>query len=187
MRIISGIYGSRRINLKLPPGIRPTTDSNKETIFNILSNHLNFEDTLVLDLFAGSGGLGFETISRGAKHCTFVDSSFKSIQHIKQIADLLQIKSDKFSAIKTDAIKFLKKVETDGQKYDIIFLDPPYHLKIADIVVESICKYNLTAINGFIIAESSFDEHISPLDGYTTINHKASGETQLHIIQRTTN
>lgn len=184
MRIISGIYGSRRINLKLPAGIRPTTDSNKETIFNILGNHLDFEDSVVLDLFAGSGGLGFESISRGGRHCTFVDSSFKAIQYIKQVADLLRISSDRYATIKTETIKFLNKVGAEEQKYDIIFLDPPYHLKIADKVINTICIHNLIARNGLIVAESCFDETINLGDGYEIINHKVSGETQLHIIGR---
>lgn len=133
MRIISGKYRSRRLNSSVPgggnclkenlSGFRPTTDRARETLFNVLNNLIDFESVSCLDLFAGTGALGFEAVSRGAAGCDFVESSLKCARNIKKSAEELGC-TDKMKLYKEDVIRFLS--ENEGRFYDLIFADPPY-------------------------------------------------------------
>ena len=133
MRIIAGKYKSRKIFSSLPSKanvirgkistVRPTSDRAKETLFNVLNNRIDFDETTCLDLFAGSGSLGFEALSRGAKRCDFVELSAHQIQMLKKTADSIGC-TNGINIYKEDAIAFL---ETNaGGSYDLIFADPPY-------------------------------------------------------------
>lgn len=133
MRIISGKYKSRRVNTSSPSkehcvkgnisGFRPTTDRAKETLFNVLNNILDFEDISCLDLFAGSGAIGFEALSRGAAKCDFVESAGKQAAVIRKTAEELGCESQ-VRIHSEDALRFLKLYTGSG--YDLIFADPPY-------------------------------------------------------------
>lgn len=123
MRIISGIYGGRRLSPPKNITARPTTDFAKESLFNLLNNRIDFEGIDVLDLFAGTGGIGIECISRGAREVTAVE-----IAHVQQnwiIACCKQLGIRNLSLIRGDVFKFLSACRT---KYDLIFADPPYAL-----------------------------------------------------------
>jgi 16S rRNA (guanine966-N2)-methyltransferase len=138
MRIIGGIYRGRRFN---PPPIfkaRPTTDFAKESLFNLINNRLDLEGAKVLDLFAGTGSISFEFMSRGCTDIFSIDISPKYLAFIKKIADEINPQSKLVRTIKADALKFLKKNELD---FDLIFADPPYDLpgleKIPDLIYEN--------------------------------------------------
>ena len=124
MRIISGELGGRRIKVPRNLPIRPTTDQAKEGIFNIISNKVNIEDLEILDLFSGSGMVGLEFISRGAK-VTFVEKNVQCVKHISSTLNDLNIQS---KIIKQDVFKFLSNCSTN---FDIIFADPPYSFEEA--------------------------------------------------------
>ncbi|MCI0450552.1 MAG: 16S rRNA (guanine(966)-N(2))-methyltransferase RsmD [Chlorobi bacterium] len=129
MRIISGKYKSRKIYSSPAAAgtkknlYRPTSDRAKETLFNVLNNLIDFDQTVCLDLFAGSGSLGFESLSRGAERCHFVEPSVHQIKMIKKTVDSLGC-SDKIKIFNEDAIAFLES--NSGERYDLIFADPPY-------------------------------------------------------------
>jgi len=121
MRVIAGTYGGRV--LKAPPGAatRPTSDRVREALFSILGARV--EDARVLDLFAGSGALGLEALSRGADNVTFVDDAAPAIRSVK--ANLAAL--DATATVRqTDAVRFLAAASGNGAQYDLIFLDPPY-------------------------------------------------------------
>jgi 16S rRNA (guanine966-N2)-methyltransferase len=131
LRIIAGKYKSRKVNSPVgandhsethKSGIRPTSDRARESLFNILFNIIDFDEVVCLDLFAGTGALGFECISRGAMHCDFVDISKRAEQLIRETSEELDC-TDKVFIIKDDALRF---VHANGKYYDIIFADPPY-------------------------------------------------------------
>ncbi len=133
MRIIAGKYRSRKVHTVAPgkgdclkdnlSGFRPTTDRAKETLFNVLNNVIDFDSINCLDLFAGSGSLGFEAISRGAAVCDFVENSVKQLRSIEKTAHELECE-DKINIYSEDVMKFLLE---NGQKYyDLVFADPPY-------------------------------------------------------------
>ncbi len=130
MRIISGLYRGQQI--ESPPGdhVRPTGDRVRENIFNILDNKFGFDDKIVTEFFAGSGALGIEALSRGAAHCSFIDSDVRSVKTIESNAKKLKIEPKKFSVIKTEALKFISSDSADH--IDFIFADPPYDWKKFD-------------------------------------------------------
>ena len=119
MRIISGEFGGRRIKIPRNLPIRPTTDQAKEGIFNIISNKVDLVGLKILDLFSGSGMVGLEFISRGAK-VTFVEKNVQCVKHISSTLNELNITS---KIIKQDVFKFLSNCNSN---FDIIFADPPY-------------------------------------------------------------
>ncbi|HYR86183.1 MAG TPA: 16S rRNA (guanine(966)-N(2))-methyltransferase RsmD [Terriglobia bacterium] len=123
MRIISGRFKSRRLRATPPPGIRPTSDKLKETLFNILG--ASIEQTTFLDGCAGMGGIGIEALSRGAAHVVFVEQSRKACRIIRENLTSLGIKEG-YKILEMDLIKALDICARDGIQFDIAFVDPPY-------------------------------------------------------------
>src|SRR3954466_10096047 len=123
MRVIAGIYGGRR--LQGPPGTaaRPTADRVREALFSILGDRV--QDARVLDLFAGSGALAIEALSRGAAQATLVDGAAPAIRAIT--ANLEAIDADA-TVVRAEARRFLGGASRSGRSYDLVFLDPPYRL-----------------------------------------------------------
>lgn len=147
MRIISGKHrGKKLVTLEGMDVTRPTSDRVKEALFNILGNIV--VDANVLDMFAGSGALGLEAISRGAKQCVFIDSSMQAINVIKK--NITSCKEESVSrVINTDYKLALEKV--DNIKFDLVFIDPPY---LKDIEVSALtCVSKLLSKNGIVIVE----------------------------------
>ncbi len=120
MRIISGKYKGQQIYAARDQSIRPTTDRIKEFIFNVLSDFVL--DALVLDLFCGSGSLGLEAISRGAKSATFVDKSQNSLRVLRRNIHQLKI-IEPYTVVKKDVLTFLRQ---NKQPFDLVFADPPF-------------------------------------------------------------
>src|SRR5690606_40166861 len=120
MRIISGLYKSRRIVAPKNLPVRPTTDMAKEGLFNILNNTFYFDAIAVLDLFAGTGNISYEFASRGTKDIIAVDQDFGCIKFINQTSETFKMP---IKTIKSDVFKFLEKASL---KFDVIFADPPY-------------------------------------------------------------
>jgi 16S rRNA (guanine966-N2)-methyltransferase len=123
MRVIAGTYGGRTIKAPKGDSTRPTSDRVREALFSILGDRV--QDAKVLDLFAGSGALGFEALSRGAQTVTFVDDNRAAIAAIK--GNLAAFGADA-DVRQTDALRFLGGASESGAQYDLIFLDPPYRL-----------------------------------------------------------
>src|SRR5689334_8579865 len=122
MRVIAGKFKGR--NLKSPPSmqVRPTSDRLRETLFNVISARV--PDSRFLDLCAGSGAVGIEALSRGAAHATFVDRSRRSCQLIEANLELCQVPENQRDIYCSEASEFLKQA---GEKWDLVFLDPPYN------------------------------------------------------------
>lgn len=150
MRVITGEARGRKLITLEGEDVRPTTDRVKEGMFNIIQFEL--EGANVLDLFAGSGQLGIEAISRGASHCTFVDASSKSLEVVRQ--NLKTVGFEKRASVFCGDAKMYVSLSKD--KFDIALLDPPYNKKIIDDVIESVAK-KMTD-NGTVICETSLGE-----------------------------
>jgi 16S rRNA (guanine966-N2)-methyltransferase len=123
MQIISGIYRSRKLLAPKGQETRPTSSRLREALFNICRGTVEGAD--FLDLFAGSGAMGFEALSRGARSAVFVDSSRESIRCIRSNAVMLDVESQ-IRALYSDVFDSLKKLSKEGVSYDIIYADPPY-------------------------------------------------------------
>lgn len=153
MRIISGTYRGRI--LKSPTGMRtrPTSDRLRETLFNILQTRLDSE-TRFLDLCAGTGAIGIEAISRGARFATFVDKSRRACALVEENLDLLQIPEDQTEVFQNLADEFLRRLDGKSVGWDIVFFDPPYdddYMKVIRLMADEEIK--LLNSDGVFIAE----------------------------------
>lgn len=152
MRVISGTAKGTKLNTISDLSTRPTLDRVKEPLFSIIQTYL--QEANVLDLFAGSGALGIEALSRGAGHCTFCDKSFKSIQMLKE--NIKKTKMEHKSTILSQDYK--KCLEGLKETFDIIFIDPPYKQDIAVDAIKRILHLGLLAKEGIIILETDEEE-----------------------------
>ena len=136
MRIVSGKYKGKRIEAPKNLPVRPTTDMAKEALFNILNNRYYFDEISVLDLYAGIGSISFEFASRGCTDVTSVDRHQGCVKFLEKTSQALDAE---LRCLKSDALDYLKKT---GNKYDVIFADPPYDLdqsefeSLVDLVME---------------------------------------------------
>lgn len=124
VRIIGGVWRGRKITVPALPGLRPTPDRVRETLFNWLAPHI--VGATCLDLFGGSGALSVEALSRGAMHVTLLDNSINAITSIKNIERVLAVKN--WSSIHADSLAWLKN--TPARAFDIVFIDPPFHQQL---------------------------------------------------------
>jgi 16S rRNA (guanine(966)-N(2))-methyltransferase RsmD len=148
MRVTGGSLRGRK--LKTTPGLdsRPTTDKVRQAIFNILMHDILDAD--ILDLFAGSGALGIEALSRGANSAVFVEKGRAQVAVIKDNLESLDLKAE---LINTDFKTACGRLSESGRKFDIIFADPPYADFTPPDIIDAVLQYNLLADSGFLIIE----------------------------------
>ena len=151
LRIIGGQWRGRKLSFPTSEGLRPTPDRVRETLFNWLAADIN--GARCLDLFAGSGALGFEALSRGAGHVDMVDSATAACQQFKANAERLAVQS--LNAHQADALSFLA---TQPPQYDIIFLDPPFHQNLMADCLNAICHQKLLKPSAWVYVEMARDE-----------------------------
>ena len=193
MRVIAG--AARGIHLKSIKGLqtRPITDSIKESLFNILSNVI--PDSIMLDLYAGTGAIGIEALSRGVKYCTFVEIDREAIQVIKKNLETTKLK-DKAQVLRCDVLEIIPYLEKDNLKINIVFAGPPYHLVEKSpyrdkllILFDNLCSSNIVQTDGILILQhTNFDFTIpveaSNLDLYDV---RIYGDTQLSFFKNKIN
>ena len=156
MRIISGTFRGRRL---MPPKnitARPTTDFAKESLFNLLTNRMEFENVDMLDLFAGTGGIGIEFISRGAREVTAVEMAHTQQNFIISCCKQLGIKN--LHLIRGDVFKFVKACHV---QYDFIYADPPYDLPQLATLPDLIFEQGILKEDGFFVLEHSKNNDFS--------------------------
>jgi 16S rRNA (guanine(966)-N(2))-methyltransferase RsmD len=184
MRITGGIYKSRRIDAKIPSGVRPTLDMTKESIFNTLNNIIDFEGCKVLDICAGTGSLGFESLSRGADFCLFIEKNKKVVDFIREVANNLKIDKKQYKIISVDALRYIKNPGhfSDIEKFDLIFTDPPYNLKILDDILKGVLENNLLISGGYFIIEHNENLGIAVPEMFEIVKSKKYGSTFVEIL-----
>ena len=182
MRVISG--SANRHRLVTPKGlkVRPTTDRIKETLFNILAPRI--ADIRMLDLFAGSGGIGIEALSRGAASCVFVDNDRDSMRCIKENLESCRL-VDRAQTVFSDATRAVSGLKAQGRKFDIIFMDPPYGRELEKEVLCAM-KDDLLAEDGLIIVEAEADTDFGYLEelGLMAVRVKEYGSNKHIFIER---
>ncbi len=181
MRIIAGKYGGIRLNPVKGDQTRPTTDKVKEAIFSMVGPY--FSGGVFLDLFAGSGAVGLESVSRGMDEAVLVDRSSKAIKAIKD--NILKIKTpDAFKVIKGTASQVLDRLSAQQYNFQMVFLDPPYKEQKIVENIKQIVKLNLLKTDGLIICEvdnnTVLPDNIGNLE---SIKKKNYGLTNLLIYQ----
>ena len=154
MRIITGEYRGRRLESPAGYDVRPTSDKVKEAVFNIIMNEV--WDATCVDLFAGTGNLGLEALSRGAKKCYFGDNSRESINLIKNNVKMCRAE-DKSVIIAGDYSKILSRI---NEKVNIFFLDPPYKDGLYENCLEIIDSLDLLSEEGIIVAEHGVRDYV---------------------------
>jgi 16S rRNA (guanine966-N2)-methyltransferase len=148
MRIIAGKYKKRKLDV-LSEAISPTKDSLRETMFNIISQKV--EGSRVLDLYAGSGAFALEAISRGAQSADLVDIRPKTIY--KNIGFLEEDDRKRVSVFGCDALKYIKKAAGQKKKYDLVFIDPPYHKGLLKKSLQLLFDYDILQPDAVVLAE----------------------------------
>lgn len=148
MRIIGGTHGGRIFRPNKKFKARPTTDVAKEGLFNILENRYHFSNKTALDLFAGTGSIGYEFVSRGCQNLTLVEGDINHFRFILEVLEKLQMENAR--PFKADVFKFLK---TCTEKFDFIFADPPFDLKKFEEVPGVILNADILNENGLFILE----------------------------------
>lgn len=176
MRIIAGKYGSRKLATPKDDKIRPTSDKIRGSIFNALQSHIDLSDVRVLDLFSGTGALGLECLSRGAKFCQFFDYNHESVGLTRFNADTLATDWDCKILVK-DSTKLPPC--TDKEKYDLFFCDPPYSKDMIKPCLE--CLQNGEWLNNGAIGvlESEKEWSLAGIDGFEILSEKEYGDTKI--------
>ena len=181
MRIVGGKYRHRLINY--PDDMahtRPTKDRIREAIFSALGDITSSE---VLDLYAGSGAMGLEALSRGAKSCAFVDISPLAIKVIKDNINNLKINQDEYQLIKQRDIEALKLFKYHHQKFDLVFLDPPYEEGEYQHIVDILVNDDLLDENSVIVIEANHDVNLENI-AYQKKKEYHYGEIKVFIYWR---
>lgn len=185
MRVIAGKYKSRRIYLPKPASkkeaklsLRPTSDRARETLFDVLNNYIEFEDVSCLDLFAGTGALGLEALSRGAGACCFVDISKDALNSARKTADEFGC-GEAAELVRENVLKFL--AENKSAYFDIIFADPPYSYESYALLAEKVLMLKPQI---FVLEISSGLEQAFNVENYDVIEKKSGSAKFIIFILR---
>ena len=181
MKVISGFLKGRKILGYDIDGTRPTMDRVKESIFGSIQNYIF--DSIVLDLFAGSGNLGIEAISNGACECYFVDNNKNAIDTINKNINNFNI-SYKSKVMNIDYKRALDYFKDNNICFDVIFIDPPYKYEIIEELVRIIRDYNLLNSDGVLVLEFSYDKLSDNYDGYILKKKKKYGDKFVYIFRK---
>jgi 16S rRNA (guanine966-N2)-methyltransferase len=179
LRIIGGEWRGRKLHFPDAPNLRPTPDRVRETIFNWLAPMIH--GARCLDLFAGSGALGLEALSRGAAFTTFVDSHKIVTQALNSHLEILNAK-DKAEVLQVDSVKFLNNT---AQQFDLVFLDPPYHLDFMQQVVPLLEANGWLSHDAMLYLEIEKRQSLPELPAnWKELKNKVAGEVNYYLFQR---
>lgn len=176
MRIISGKFKGRRISAPNNITARPTTDFAKEGLFNLLNNRIDFEGIDVLDLFAGTGSISIEFISRECNNVISIEQNERHCAFIKKVCSELKISN--LSLIKTDVFKFINSCHS---QFDLIFADPPYELEKLSELPDLIFSKNLLKEDGLLVLEHSSKQNFSNHPNFS--NHRNYGNVNFSFFE----
>lgn len=176
MRIISGIYKHRRFDVPKSFKARPTTDFAKENLFNVLNNQLDFEEVTALDLFAGTGSISIELVSRGCEKVISVEKDRQHFAFIKKV--MAEVKTDKCLPVCGDVFKFISR---STEAFDFIFADPPYALYELATLPDLIFQHQLLKPDGLFVLEHGKDHDFSQHPHF--IEHREYGSVNFSFFR----
>jgi 16S rRNA (guanine966-N2)-methyltransferase len=172
MRVIAGHLRSRRL-LAPPKGVRPTPDRVREAIFSQLGDA---SGRCVLDLFAGTGALGIEALSRGAERVVFVDRAPPSLDVLRRNLDALGLDAGT-RVVRSSAARALEMLAEEGTRFDWVFLDPPWDSGELPKVLAALARLELVAARGVVVTETSKRHALGPLESWSPLGERAYGDT----------
>lgn len=182
MRVVAGSV--KGFNLVVPSGkkTRPTSNRIKETLFNILQ--WDIEGSTFLDLFSGSGGIGIEALSRGAKEAVFVEQDREAVRCIKQ--NLKHTRMEQSSGVMAmDVMQALRRLEQSGKLFDIIFIDPPYNKGLEERILPYLINSSLVRENTLLIVETALDTEIAYMQDFPcTVERVKEYKSNRHVFLR---
>jgi 16S rRNA (guanine(966)-N(2))-methyltransferase RsmD len=178
MRVISGIRRGHKLLEFQGYDVRPTTDRVKESIFNLIQIYI--PQAKVLDMFAGSGALSFEAVSRGADYALLLDSDSRSVELIKRNIAGLKFEG-MCEVIKTSCFDYICRC---NEQFDVIFLDPPYNKGFIEPALRGIIENNILSDDGIVVLESDNTDFSSDADGLEIIKQKRYGRTFVTVYRK---
>lgn len=191
MRVISGAHGGRTLHVPANATFRPTTDRVKESVFNILASRIHWETSLVCDLFAGSGSLGIEALSRGARRCRFVESSRESLRVLERNlaelglaprADIVRGNVETFLAGRSGQPDPTHTDPDNSRLVDVIFADPPYRYPDVTLLLAGMATH--LAPDGIIVFEHEGKLRIDDSAGLEAVDRREYGTTAVTFFQQ---
>ncbi|WP_040891243.1 16S rRNA (guanine(966)-N(2))-methyltransferase RsmD [Vibrio ezurae] len=178
IRIISGLWRGRKLPVHDAEGLRPTTDRVKETLFNWIASDI--PNARCLDLFAGSGGLGFEAASRQAKEVTLIELNVQAFQQLQQ--NMQSVKATNITLLNQNSLNFLKQ---EGQPYDIVFIDPPFRQGLLLEAIEQLENNGWLSEQALIYIETEKELEMPALpDNWTMHREKVAGQVRFQLFIR---
>ncbi len=180
MRVIAGKFKSRQLKSVDSKRTRPTTDKNKENLFNMIGPY--FQGGVCLDLFAGSGGLGIEAISRGMDELYSVDHQYRAFTTIQENVKLLKIENQ-VHVYKSDYSKALFNFSTEGIRFDLVLLDPPYGMKIHQKILDFLNQHQMLNDGCVIVIEDLKEEKIEVHEPFVLKKIQNYGITMMEILE----
>lgn len=183
MRIVAGERRGAKLEAVSGLNTRPTADRVKESLFNIIQTDID-GDTVVLDAFAGTGNLGLEALSRGAKHAVFIERDPEALKVLRRNIKKCRYE-DRAEVIEGDTLKVLERLK--GREFDLILLDPPYLKNLYTAVISLVIKYHLLSEYGILVSEHSKSTPFTcDEDDIECYKSKSYGETVLNFFRTTT-
>lgn len=182
MRVIAGTCRGKK--LFAPPGVttRPTSDRVKEALFSILASRIDFTDVRVLDICAGTGSLGIEALSRGAGYCCFIESNL-SVKPILEKNLIVTCCLKQSEIVTMDAVKALNVIASRGQRFDLVFFDPPYASELYQRVAEMLGSAALLTPGSILVAECPVRSPLQESYGrLKRFDRRVYGETALELF-----
>ena len=180
MRVVAGFYKGRKLKSSDDLSIRPATDRVKEYIFNILRDFP--KDQSAMDIFAGSGGLGIEALSRGASHIFFVEKAKSSILILKKNLEHIGVPSDSYRILQQDALDFVKRTKI---KADLCFMDPPYNYPPLQELVDTFFKNDLLNPDGILVLEHEISNPLAEQsEVYNIFSQKKISRSLISFIEK---
>ena len=184
MRIVAGTWRGRKLGIADVPGLRPTADRVRETLFNWLA--ADVADARCLDLFAGTGALGIEALSRGAAHCCFVEQSPHASDALSK--SLQKLEAQKHATVfNVDALKFLAANQNNGddvRTFDLAFLDPPFADDLLTPALDLLIASNCLSPNALIYFEHAADSSLHVPREWQVRRHKQTGDVSFGLLER---
>ncbi|WP_439328303.1 16S rRNA (guanine(966)-N(2))-methyltransferase RsmD [Lonepinella sp. BR2357] len=181
VRIIAGRWRGRKLPVLNAQGLRPTGDRVKETLFNWLMPYI--VDSHCLDCFAGSGSLGFESLSRGAKQVTFVELDRTVANQLKKNLATLKCDTDQSVVLNQNSLDYLKQPQKTPQ-FDVVFLDPPFHFGLAEQAIILLAQNNWLKENALIYVETEKEKQLTTPENWQLLKEKITGMVGYRLYRK---